>query len=679
MITVSINEKCRKIVDLLLEQAEYVSLQQIALELKISKRSVYYELCKINEWLNGYQIPELEIVRGKGLFIEPAIRQLIEDMLQKEGNHEVYVFSPMERVKFIICYTIYCNHPVYIEQFVEYCQVSRNTIFSDLRVAVRQLQEYNLTLEYKPKKGYFISGDMIPMRALYLMYFISLLPLFEDGVLPCFDQNEINTHLVKLQTIATELKTQYVDGVLLSLAALLPTMYHTQETPFFPDLKQDEVEKTREYRLVTQYFPNLHEKEKIYLCLHLMCSRTATKKMFAENANQSVYEIVNALIAEFEKKACIVFCNRNELEQSLFSHISTSIYRYQYGIQVGNPIYNDVIREYPNLFEITKNVCKYMEQFVGLPIPDSEIAYLALHFGGHLTVSNLEDQRLRILLVCVNGVSTGNMLRREVQQLLPRAEIVAVVAAIDAICVQTVCDLVISTVKIKSEVPHILVPPILSDYHRRAILNHPLIKQSKQFHDSNDLFALLKKYIQEDDYDYVKRDLIHFFQGGNEIIDLSSPKKQPGLIDLLRNQKIVMTEETFNWQEAVYYAGKTLLDAGSIEKQYLDTAISQLQHYGPFMFVAPGLILIHAKPEDGANGLDVSMTIFKNPVVFSPLNEAKIAITLATEERERHLRIIKDIMTVFSVESRIDTISALEDEASILDYLQEIILSDPQS
>ena len=678
MITVSINEKCRKILDLLLDRNEYVTLQQIAIELKISKRSVYYELCKINEWLSGYHIPELEIVRGKGLFIEPAMRQITEEMLQKESNKMDYVFSPMERVKLIICRTIYSHHPVYIEQFSEYCQVSRNTIFSDLRVVVNQLQEYNLALEYKPKIGYLIHGDIIRVRALFLLYFTTLLPLFEDGVLPFFDQNEIRTNLEKLKAIATELKTQYVDGVLLSLAALLPTMALTRETPYFPDLRPKEVQKTREYQLVEQYFPTLHEKEKIYLCLHLMGSRTAmpAERIFADSINQSIYELVKALIAEFEKKACIAFHNRDELEHSLFTHISTSIYRYQYGIQIGNPIYEDVMREYPNLFDITKNVCKYMEQLVGLPIPDSEVAYLTLHFGAHLTASNIEDQPLRILIVCANGVSTGNMLKREIQQLLPQAKIVAVVAAIDAVCVQSVCDLVISTVRVKSAIPHLLVPPILTDYDRHAILSHPLIKQNKQFHESSILFNILKKYVQEEDYDHVKRDIRNYFQGGNEIIDFSSTVKQPGLIEFLQAKKIIITKEKFSWQEAVRYAGKVLQDAGSIEKRYLDTVISQLQYYGPFMFVAPGLILIHAKPEDGANRLDVSMTIFKNPVVFSPFYQAKVAITLATEVREKHLRIIKEIMAVFSVESRIDAISKLEDDISIIDYLQEIILDD---
>ena len=70
------------------------------------------------------------------------------------------------------------------------------------------------------------------------------------------------------------------------------------------------------------------------------------------------------------------------------------------------------------MFEITKIVSRYLEQMIGMPIPDSEVAYLALHFGAHLKVSKYRGIRLRVLIVCVNGISTGNMIKREVTVLV---------------------------------------------------------------------------------------------------------------------------------------------------------------------------------------------------------------------------------------------------------------------
>lgn len=205
-----------------------------------------------------------------------------------------------------------------------------------------------------------------------------------------------------------------------------------------------------------------------------------------------MYGITKALVTEFEKTACVNFENKEELERALFVHIKTSMYRYQYGIQIGNSMSNDITREYPNLFDITKIVAKYLEQMIGLPIPDSEVAYLALHFGAHLNVSKYRGNRLRILIVCVNGISTGNMIKREVKNLLPEAEIVDVVAAINVFNAQDICDLVISTVKIKSVLPVIVVNTILTDEDRKNILNHQLVHNSKKNKIADTLFDVVK-------------------------------------------------------------------------------------------------------------------------------------------------------------------------------------------
>ncbi len=87
-------------------------------------------------------------------------------------------------------------------------------------------------------------------------------------------------------------------------------------------------------------------------------------------------------MTEFEKIACVCFNNRDELERALFIHIRSSLYRFRYGIQLGNPMHEDIVREYGNLFDITKSVAQYLERMIGLPITDSEAAYLTLHFDG---------------------------------------------------------------------------------------------------------------------------------------------------------------------------------------------------------------------------------------------------------------------------------------------------------
>ena len=165
-----ISTRCKKILYMIMASDTYVSLPQISEEFKLSKRSIYYELCKINDWLSVQGINEITVVRGKGIKLTEEEKQQIEQVMEKGGAKEEYIFSPMERIYFIICYIIKSKEAVNVEQLAEYLQVSRNTIFNDIRVVVKQLQDFDLTLGYKSKQGYFIDGDSIRIRALFMLY-----------------------------------------------------------------------------------------------------------------------------------------------------------------------------------------------------------------------------------------------------------------------------------------------------------------------------------------------------------------------------------------------------------------------------------------------------------------------------------------------------------------------------
>ena len=88
MGTAYINERCRKILTLLLMAEDYIPLQQLAKETGVSRRSVYYDLCKVNEWLTELDIPELEVVRGKGILISEKDKKKIIEANEKKEKEE---------------------------------------------------------------------------------------------------------------------------------------------------------------------------------------------------------------------------------------------------------------------------------------------------------------------------------------------------------------------------------------------------------------------------------------------------------------------------------------------------------------------------------------------------------------------------------------------------------------
>lgn len=645
----ALNERCTHILNTLLWGSDYISLQQLIDELNVSRRSIYYDICRINEWLEEKLIQEITIERGKGILIPTEDKQKIKQLLQEETPDMNYYFQPSERVKIIIMRIFYSESPVYINQLTDCCQVSRNTIFGDLRVVVNTLHEYDLNLEYESKEGYQISGDTVRARAVFSLLFTELRRLYEKDILSFLPKDAIHEHLQRLKELEKELGMHYVDGCLLGIAAMMPVISRNNGKLYFPGLKKDEIEQTSEYQLVRKYYAGLEEPERIYVTLHLLGARltTASDDFFENAIDESVYGITKSLVTEFEKISCVNFEDREELERDLFVHINASMYRYHYGIQVGNPLCEDIKREYPHVFETTRIVCKYLEKMIGIPMLDSEIAYLAMHFGAHLKIAEKQNEQLRILIVCANGVSIGNMLKREVQRLLPQAQIVGVAAAVDLVNVQDICDLVISAIPIQCMVPVILVHSVLTDEDRNHIMNHRLVLNQNKVTVEKSLFDIVKKYIPEEDREKVKAEITHCLYG-NQLDYNQNLWMRNGLLDLLDSSLIQITDDKYFWQDSIRYAGRELLHREKIQKKYLETIISQTLYYGTYMFLNQNIMLAHAKPEDGVLHMGVQLTVFRQPVEFPNDHQAKIIIVLAAEDQEKHLKMLNDIFKIVS-------------------------------
>ena len=195
------NERCKSILQMLLNQNSYLQPAQIAEILKVSKRSIYYDIYRINDWLSSYKISELETVRGKGILLSDLQKAAIEEALQDSSQEETYIYSPMERIPIIYCSILSKEKPIYIEQLMEYCDVSRNTVFNDLKVMETQLLNYNLKLRYVAKTGYYIAGDENKIRAVFISYFNKLQVLYKRGNLKFFSREKIKVTLDTLKKI----------------------------------------------------------------------------------------------------------------------------------------------------------------------------------------------------------------------------------------------------------------------------------------------------------------------------------------------------------------------------------------------------------------------------------------------------------------------------------------------
>ncbi len=201
---------------MLLSENEYLSVQEIADVMQVSKRTIYSDISDINYWLKAYHLPELEVVRGR-MRIENKYKIQISGLLM--GKKDGYIFFPSERVNLVICYIMLNETPVLVNHLIDYCRVSRNTIFSDLRIVASRLKEFSCDLRYTAGLGYQIMGETVQVRAVFISCLNEIRILLEQGVLELPGQEKAGLYLKRLKNIEKMMNVNYIVGNLHSCAS----------------------------------------------------------------------------------------------------------------------------------------------------------------------------------------------------------------------------------------------------------------------------------------------------------------------------------------------------------------------------------------------------------------------------------------------------------------------------
>lgn len=139
----------------------------------------------------------------------------------------------------------------------------------------------------------------------------------------------------------------------------------------------------------------------------------------------------------------------------------------------------------------------------------------------------------------------------------------------------------------------------------------------------------------------------------------------------LHQGTIQLHDNATSWQQALEISAQPLLSAGIIAPHYLTAIMQQHQKLGPYYVLAPGLAMPHARPEEGATGLGLSLLKLKQGVSFhSEDNDpVDIIIMLAAPDSHSHIEMISALAELFSS----DEDMALLHQANNLEEIQKII------
>jgi len=128
----------------------------------------------------------------------------------------------------------------------------------------------------------------------------------------------------------------------------------------------------------------------------------------------------------------------------------------------------------------------------------------------------------------------------------------------------------------------------------------------------------------------------------------------------LPDEAVVIGADVADWREAVQVAGRALVDSGAALDGYADEMVRMIDEHGPYVVIAPGLVLAHARPGDAVLRDGLAVVTLAEPVPFGhPHNDpVSVVLALAIVTVGGHLESIADLANVFNEPSVIPALAA---------------------
>ncbi|BFU60521.1 MULTISPECIES: PTS sugar transporter subunit IIA [Rodentibacter] len=115
---------------------------------------------------------------------------------------------------------------------------------------------------------------------------------------------------------------------------------------------------------------------------------------------------------------------------------------------------------------------------------------------------------------------------------------------------------------------------------------------------------------------------------------------------LIENNSIKLNQHATNWEDAIKIGTDLLVESGAIEPRYYDNIVSKIKEMGPYIVLAPGLAMPHARPEEGVIRTAFALTTLAEPVDFDG-EMISVLVTLAGSDSDTHMQGIMEITQVF--------------------------------
>lgn len=509
----------KKILSMLLENEEKITIYKIAANLKVSSRTIKTDIKKINEELGKHSC-NIQTKQGVGLWLDydsEGVHFLNTALYEEQDS---YITAEVR--KYYIAAAL-LNNMEYtsMEALSNTLFVSKGTVVHDLNELAPFWQKFGITFTKKVKFGIKTEASEKQRR----LALVDALKKVADGstktALEKIQPLLGDVDLIRLKDVikGTEIRFHFVladisfDEFLVQLAVMLQRVnmgcrIDGEERKILCSMERKEwfISQFLREQIFVRLGTKVPEDELSYLhsCLQGMrflvpMLKEKDKRKVRQRAPQ-MFDYMMHIIKEIDEKHHLGLGEDEELSCTMFDHLECMVHRIQSKMYLANPMLEAVKKEMFYEYEIATYLISKFSVRYGIEATEDEIGYITFHIGASIErMAQKKKRNLSVAIVCMTGIGTSQFISMKLKRVFPDLEIQKIVSGnrAESLCKEEQ-DFVISTIPLYlTGIDVIQVSSVLNEEDLQRIRKYVDGKESKRDEDEC-TYSNLKGLLHED-------------------------------------------------------------------------------------------------------------------------------------------------------------------------------------
>ncbi len=670
------------ILRVLLDTEKGVSAEQYLKTLGVGKRTLYYDLEKLNDWLKHYRLGKV-VISGQVIRAEILDAATLEKRLCQDKNQ---FLSIEERRGIEIIYIALSSENITIGRLMELSGLSKNTVLGDIKGLREMLNGWGLSLGSTIKSGYMILGEEMTIRKMlgeqfrllstsgglgYIHNFLqdNLVRLYQNEI----DFGELCRCLIK--QYETDICGDYILANIELIRMMIQVSWIRSRKGNVIQLSSDEqlaLMKSLSFRSVEFSLQKLRvhgvevAMQETYYITTLFLGIQTTDFLSQEQEDTFIAGFAEELVLNFERIACLSFPNRERLQKQLSHHIRPMYYRVKYSILDKNPLVKDIKSMYPFVFDFTYKAVKATK--MNLPVEafsEDELAYLCVYFVSNLNEKYLTQKKTdirKVLIVGAENMAVAILMKEQLQDLFGLSLDYHVISL--SKLRQWMLDdytLVVSLVPLGKSFSckkAVESGPIITEATQRRIIEILREDRSIARYDQmiQEIIGRVKNSVEgEVQVDKLYLELFRYFEENERGKRISA--KSGIFYEKIEQNKIYLSPETADLREALISCSR-VLQQGATNRRLGQRMVNMLQNKKLQTYrIRQDVVLVHFPLQGEANPkIDVCIILAPKGLPCPDGNDTQILVGLSTKDSYSHWAELEDIYNYFSDQSHVDGI-----------------------